>query len=63
VRPVCWARQIDPISLVCKLTSADSIPTVKLSNNPNKSTDPADLIVRYRRAFSSPVLAKVPVLV
>ncbi|QMV18022.1 nicotinate phosphoribosyltransferase [Granulicella sp. 5B5] len=52
-----------PISLVCKLTSADGIPCVKLSDNPNKATGPADLIERYRRVFGSPVLAEEPVLV
>ncbi len=52
-----------PISLVCKLTSADGIPTVKLSDNPRKATGPADLIDRYRRVFNSPVLAEEPVLV
>jgi nicotinate phosphoribosyltransferase len=53
----------EPISLVCKLTSADGIPTVKLSDNPSKATGPTDLINRYRRVFGSPVLAEVPVLV
>ena len=53
----------EPISLVCKLTSANGIPTVKLSDNPNKATGPADLIARYRRVFGSPVLAEEPVLV
>jgi nicotinate phosphoribosyltransferase len=52
-----------PISLVCKLTSADGIPTVKLSDNPSKATGPADAIERYRRVFGSPVLEEVPVLV
>jgi nicotinate phosphoribosyltransferase len=52
-----------PISLVCKLTSADGMPTVKLSDNPRKSTGPADLIARYRSVFNSPVLAEEPVLV
>ncbi len=52
-----------PISLVCKLTSADGIPTVKLSDNPRKATGPADQIARYRRVFGSPVLAEEPVLV
>jgi nicotinate phosphoribosyltransferase len=52
-----------PISLVCKLTSADGIPTVKLSDNPSKATGPADLIERYRRVFGSPVLEELPVLV
>jgi nicotinate phosphoribosyltransferase len=53
----------EPISLVCKITSADGIPTVKLSDNPSKATGPADEIARYRRVFGSPVLAEQPVLV
>ncbi|HEX4154728.1 MAG TPA: nicotinate phosphoribosyltransferase [Acidobacteriaceae bacterium] len=53
----------DPISIVCKLTSVDGIPTVKLSDNPNKSTGPADEIARYRRVFNSPVRERQPVLV
>jgi nicotinate phosphoribosyltransferase len=53
----------DPISLVCKLTSVDGIPTVKLSDNASKATGPADEIARYRRVFGSPVVEKVPVLV
>ncbi len=53
----CHPRNEDtfePISLVCKLTSADGIPTVKLSDNPSKSTGPADLIARYRRVLQHP---------
>ena len=52
-----------PISLVCKVTSADGIPTVKLSDNPSKATGPVEEIARYRRVFNSPVLAEQPVLV
>lgn len=54
---------LDPISLVCKVTSANGIPTVKLSDNPSKSTGPADQIARYRHVFGSPKLAEQPVLV
>jgi nicotinate phosphoribosyltransferase len=61
--PSAGHNTFDPISLVCKLTSADGIPTVKLSDNPNKATGPADLIARYRRVFNSPVLEELPVLV
>jgi nicotinate phosphoribosyltransferase len=53
----------DPVSLVCKLTSADGLPTVKLSDNASKSTGPAAEIARYRRAFGTTVLDEVPVLV
>ena len=52
-----------PISLVCKVTSADGIPTVKLSDNPKKATGPAEEIARYREVFGSPVLTEVAVLV
>ncbi|MGC9198986.1 MAG: nicotinate phosphoribosyltransferase [Acidobacteriaceae bacterium] len=62
----CHPRNEDsfePISLVCKLTSVDGIPTVKLSDNPSKSTGPADLIARYRRVFNSPAQKETPLLV
>jgi nicotinate phosphoribosyltransferase len=61
--PNAGQATFDPISLVCKLTSADGIPTVKLSDNPSKATGPAVAIDRYRRVFGSPVLEKMPVLV
>ncbi|MBY8826939.1 nicotinate phosphoribosyltransferase [Hephaestia mangrovi] len=45
---------LDPISLVCKVTSADGRPAVKLSDNPSKASgDPAE-IARYRRVFGDP---------
>ena len=53
----------DPVSLVCKLTSADGLPTVKLSDNASKSTGPTAEIARYRQAFGSAVPAELPVLV
>ena len=53
----------EPISLVCKVTSADGRPTVKLSDNASKATGPIEEIDRYRRVFGSPVPAKEPVLV
>ncbi len=53
----------EPISLVCKVTSADGIATVKLSDNPRKATGPIAEIERYRRVFGSPVLEEQPVLV
>ncbi len=53
----------EPISLVCKLTSADGRPTVKLSDNASKATGPAEEVARYRRVFGSPVLREQPVLV
>ncbi len=40
-----------PFSLVCKAVRANGRPTVKLSDNPNKATGPADEIARYRKVF------------
>ena len=45
---------LEPLSLVCKLTSANGIPTVKLSDNARKTTGPPDLVARYRRVFNTP---------
>ncbi len=44
---------LEPLSLVCKLTGAEGIPTVKLSDNPHKATGPAAEIARYRRVFGT----------
>jgi nicotinate phosphoribosyltransferase len=40
-----------PFSLVCKATSANGRPTVKLSDNPRKAMGPQDQIDRYKRVF------------
>ena len=40
-----------PFSLVCKAVSVNGHPTVKLSDNPNKSVGPIDEVRRYRRIF------------
>ena len=42
-----------PISLVCKLTSANGHAAVKLSDNAGKAAGPAAEIERYRRVFGS----------
>lgn len=54
---------LNPISLVCKLTAVEGRPAVKLSDNPCKSTGPAEEIERYRRVFHSIAAAPVEVLV
>jgi nicotinate phosphoribosyltransferase len=43
--------QLDPISLVCKVSAADGRPAVKLSDNPEKATGTAEEIARYIRIF------------
>jgi nicotinate phosphoribosyltransferase len=41
-----------PFSLVCKAVRANGVPTVKLSDNPNKAMGPQDQIDRYKRVFN-----------
>ncbi len=47
------AAGLEPISLVCKVTSADGRPAVKLSDNPAKATGDPREIERYLRVFGS----------
>lgn len=44
-------RRLEPISIVCKVVSANGHPTVKLSDNPLKAVGPDALIERYKRVF------------
>ncbi|MFK7855382.1 MAG: nicotinate phosphoribosyltransferase [Granulosicoccus sp.] len=44
-------QQLKAISLVCKVTHANGKPTVKLSDNFDKATGPAEEIERYRGIF------------
>lgn len=43
--------RLAPFSLVCKAVEANGVPTVKLSDNPNKAMGPATEIERYKRVF------------
>jgi nicotinate phosphoribosyltransferase len=51
----------DPLSLVCKVVAANGRPVVKLSDNSNKATGPAEEIARYRRVFGSAGIKDIPV--
>ncbi|HTJ56142.1 MAG TPA: nicotinate phosphoribosyltransferase [Devosiaceae bacterium] len=51
------------ISLVCKVTSANGRPAVKLSDNPQKATGDSKEIARYLRIFGSSDRVEQPVLV
>jgi nicotinate phosphoribosyltransferase len=53
----------DPISIVCKVKSADGKPAVKLSDNYTKATGPAEEIKRYREIFGVDGLENIPVTV
>lgn len=55
--------RLDPISIVCKVISADGRPTVKLSDNPSKAMGPPAEIERYRRVFHVRAQKPQPVLV
>ena len=54
---------LDPISIVCKVISANGRPTVKLSDNPTKAMGPRAEIERYKRVFEVGVQTAQPVLV
>lgn len=54
---------LEPLSLVCKLTSVEGRPTVKLSDNALKATGPAELVDRYREVFGSLAVRGAEVLV
>ena len=47
------AAGLEPISLVCKVTSANGRPAVKLSDNPAKATGEPSEIARYLRIFGT----------
>lgn len=55
--------RLTPISLVCKVISADGRPAVKLSDNPEKATDEPAEIQRYLRVFGSADRNAQPVFV
>ncbi len=44
---------LEAISIVCKVIAADGRPAVKLSDNPEKATGPADEVARYLRVFGA----------
>ena len=44
---------LDPLSLVCKVTTADGHAAVKLSDNQAKATGPIEEVERYIRIFGS----------
>lgn len=46
-------HDLEPISLVCKVVTVEGRPAVKLSDNVNKATGPAEEIARYRRVFGT----------
>ena len=60
-RGLAEGGKLDPISIVCKVISADGRPTVKLSDNPTKAMGPRSEIERYKRIFHVGEQAAQPV--
>ena len=52
----------DPISLICKVSSVEGRPAVKLSDNYAKALGPESEIERYRKVFGTVGIANTPVL-
>jgi nicotinate phosphoribosyltransferase len=52
---------LDPISIVCKVSSVDGRPAVKLSDNPEKATGIPSEVDRYLRVFGSAGRVRMPV--
>jgi nicotinate phosphoribosyltransferase len=52
----------DPIGLICKVSSAEGRPAVKLSDNYSKALGPPSEIERYRKVFGTAGIANVPLV-
>ena len=52
----------DPISLICKVSTVEGRPAVKLSDNYAKALGPPQAIERYRRVFGVAGIANAPLV-
>ncbi|MGB7150296.1 MAG: nicotinate phosphoribosyltransferase, partial [Terriglobales bacterium] len=52
----------DPVSLICKVSTVDGKPAVKLSDNYAKALGTPSEIERYRRVFGSKGMSNTPVI-
>src|ERR1700692_4486035 len=52
----------DPISLICKVSTVEGKPAVKLSDNYAKALGPPSEIERYRRVFGTAGVSDIPVI-
>jgi nicotinate phosphoribosyltransferase len=48
--------------LICKVSTVEGRPAVKLSDNYSKALGPADEIERYRRVFGVAGVSDMPVI-
>jgi len=56
------SSDFDPVSLICKVSTAESKPAVKLSDNYAKALGTTSEIERYRRVFGSAGMSNIPVI-
>jgi nicotinate phosphoribosyltransferase len=52
----------DPVSLICKVSTVEGRPAVKLSDNYSKALGPPSEIERYRRVFGTEGISDIPVI-
>ena len=52
----------DPIGLICKVSSVEGRPAVKLSDNYSKALGPPSEIERYRKVFGTTGIANAPLV-
>jgi nicotinate phosphoribosyltransferase len=56
------SNDFDPISLICKVSTVDGKPAVKLSDNYAKALGTPEEIERYRRVFGTKGMSNIPVI-
>jgi nicotinate phosphoribosyltransferase len=56
------SSDFDPVSLICKVSTVEGKPAVKLSDNYAKALGTPSEIERYRRVFGSRGLSNIPVI-
>jgi nicotinate phosphoribosyltransferase len=52
----------DPVGLICKVSTVEGRPAVKLSDNYAKALGPPSEIERYRRIFGTAGMSNIPVI-
>jgi nicotinate phosphoribosyltransferase len=56
------SSDFDPVSLICKVSTVEGRPAVKLSDNYAKALGPPSEIERYRRVFGTVGVSNIPVI-
>ncbi len=56
------SSDFDPVSLICKVSTVEGKPAVKLSDNYAKALGPPAEVERYRRIFGTAGVSNIPVI-